>query len=87
MRTSLDVIMDVEAELALHGVADLSISLLRGCQVCLLTRPQPKPASAPQPHNPGNLFQSTLDFAQAAAATQEALQECQVKRAALQVCC
>ena len=86
MRTSLDVIMDVEAELALHKTADLSISLLRGCQLCLLTLPPPKPTSTTQPLDTGNLFQSTLDFVWAAAATQRALQECQVKRAALQVC-
>lgn len=83
MRTSLEVIMDVEAELALHGYAEPSASLFRGCQVCLLTLPQSKPVSMPP--NTGNLFQSTLDATQAAAATREALQDCQGKRTALQV--
>ena len=82
MRTSLDVIMDVEAELALHGYADPSASLFRGCQVCLLTLPQSTPSA---PANTGNLFPCTLAAAQAAAATHEALQECQAKRVALQV--
>lgn len=84
MRTPLDVIMDVEAELALQGLADPSASLFRGCIVCLLPLPRKEPTAAASQAS-GSLFQSTVEAMQAAAASQQALQECQAKRAALKV--
>lgn len=77
--------MDVEAELALHGYADPSASLFRGCQICILSVPKSEAPSSLATTD--NLFQSTMDVAKAAAATQVALQECQLKRVALQVFC
>lgn len=99
MRTPLEVIMDVESELALHGYADPSASLFRGCHLCFLPlhTPQPNPPNhpdAPTGITPpaavsasaeSRLFQSTVDVAKAAAATQQALLECQARRVSLQV--
>lgn len=99
MRTPLEVIMDVEAELALHGYADPSASLFRGCHLCFLPLHTPQPKPTDHPHAPtgitpsaavsagaeSRLFQSTVDVAKAAAATQQALLECQARRVSLQV--
>ncbi len=51
MRTALEVIMDVESELALHGYADPCTSLFRGCHLCFLPLhvPQHHPQHHPQP--------------------------------------
>ena len=51
MRTALEVIMDVESELALHGYADPCTSLFRGCHLCFLPLhdPQHDPHHPPQP--------------------------------------
>ena len=94
MRTPLEVIMDVEAELALHGYPDPPASLFRGCHICLL----PPSALQASPSERGNstqaaaysipearLFQSTRELAKSAADTELALVECQAKRVSLQV--
>ena len=93
MRTPLDVIMDVESELALHGYADPSTSLFRGCHLCFL--PLGRADALGKPANiiecaavnaaGRRLFQSTSDVARAAAATQTALEACQARRVLLQV--
>lgn len=100
MRTALEVIMDVESELALHGYADPCTSLFRGCHLCFLPlhkpqhQPQPAIASdAPHASQPAavstaagsRLFQSTVDAAKTVAVTQAALLDCHVRRVALQV--
>ena len=101
MRTALEVIMDVESELALHGYADPCTSLFRGCHLCFLPlhdpQHQPHPAIASDAPNAGGqpaagsaaaesrLFQSTVDAAKTSAATQAALLDCQARRVALQV--
>ena len=109
-RTALDVIMDVESELALHGYADPSTSLFRGCHLCFLPLTQPQHAAntaaaiaalthaasaEAASHTPAasghagssknQLFESALQAAARACATQEALMQCQAKRVALQV--
>ena len=93
MRTPLDVIMDVESELALHGYPDPSTSLFRGCHLCFL--PLGRADALGKPANISEcaavnaaerrLFQSTSDVARAAAATQTALEACQARRVVLQV--
>ena len=83
MRTPQEVILDVEAELALLGLANPSASLFRGCSVCLLPVSENEPASVPA--GSSKLYLSTLQAMQAAAASQQALQACQAKRAALMV--
>lgn len=101
MRTALEVIMDVESELALHGYADPCTSLFRGCHLCFLPlhdpQHQPQPAVASDAPNAGGqpaavsaaaesrLFQSTVDAVKTGAATQAALLDCQARRVALQV--
>ena len=101
MRTALEVIMDVESELALHGYADPCTSLFRGCHLCFLPlhdpQHQPQPAVASVAPNAGSqpaavsaaaesrLFQSTVDAVKIGAATQAALVDCQARRVALQV--
>ncbi len=101
MRTALEVIMDVESELAMHGYADPCTSLFRGCHLCFLPLhdPQhhPQPAIASDSPNAGGqpaavraaaesrLFQSTVDAVKLGAATQAALVDCQARRVALQV--
>ncbi|DBA75732.1 TPA: hypothetical protein ACH3X1_010149 [Trebouxia sp. C0004] len=101
MRTALEVIMDVESELALHGYADPCTSLFRGCHLCFLPlhdpQHQPQPAIASDAPNAGGqpaavtaaaesrLFQSTVDAMKIGAATQAALLDCQARRVALQV--
>lgn len=97
MRTPLDVIIDVEAELALHGYSDPSASLFRGCHICLLPPSALLPPSTLQPSVPDTsgspqgssmseqrLFQSTQDLARSAADTEQALRDCQAKRVSLQ---
>lgn len=97
MRTQLDVIMDVEAELARHGYADPSASLFRGCHICLLPSPKlqtpvPEGDADPSQAEAGcsalgqRLFQSTRALAKAAAETEQALLACQAKRMSLQAC-
>lgn len=97
MRTQLEVIMDVEAELARHGYADPSASLFRGCHICLLPNPKlqaPVPEGDADPSQAGaggsrsgqRLFQSTQALAKAAAETEQALLTCQAKRISLQAC-
>ena len=54
MRTALEVIMDVESELALHGYADPCTSLFRGCHLCFL--PLHAPQHDPQ-HHPQHDYQ------------------------------
>jgi len=89
--------MDVESELALHGYADPSTSLFRGCHLCFLPLDKPHTSLSSDAAASGSdaaavstsagrrLFQSTVDVAKAAAATQEALLDCQAKRVSLQV--
>ena len=97
VRTQLDIIMDVEAELARHGYADPSASLFRGCHICLLPHSKlqsatPEGAGDPSQAGVGSsgsgqrLFQSTQALAKAAAATEQALLACQAKRISLQAC-
>lgn len=94
MRTPLEVIMDVEAELVLHGYSDPSASLFRGCHICPLVPSALPPPSAPgtsdRPQAGGSsapeqrLFQSTQELAKEAADTEQALRDCQAKRVSLQ---
>ena len=94
MRTPLEVIMDVEAELALHGHSDPSASLFRGCHICLLPPSALPPPSAPDTSDSPQagsscapeqrLFQSTRELAQSAADAEQALRDCQAKRVSLQ---
>ena len=90
MRTSLEVIMDVEAELAMHGYADQSTSLFRGCHICLLHLPKLQSSASDSTQAASSeaagqrLFQSTQDIAKAAADTQQALLDCQARRLSLQ---
>lgn len=90
MRTPLEVIMDVEAELAMHGYADPSTSLFRGCNICLLPLPKlqstDSAGAASSDTAQQRLFQSTQDIAKAAAETEQALLECQARRLSLQAC-
>ena len=99
MRTPLEVIMDVEAELALHGYSDPSASLFRGCHICLLpSSPLPPPSSLQPSASQGTgspqgssvsehrLFQTSWELAQVAADTEQALLECQARRVSLQAC-
>lgn len=96
MRTQLDVIMDVEAELARHGYADPSASLFRGCHICFLPHPklQASPSEGVDDHHQAatasrsgqRLFQSTREVAKSAADAEQALLACQAKRTSLEAC-